>query len=200
MWMTVCVCACVCVWGLSATATLWEIICEQQSPRAGCLSERSQWMTWVITDDSPWGLDHQQYLSLSLSFSYPFLSFPLSSSLSFFSSFSFWSYPILSLFLWSYSHLKVTLAPIPAAFLWTVQITRFSSELVQSKQLEIKQTLLCILRNFQHTFQCPALDQVPNIGMHFPTCSHVNNFYQHIINLSLQLVMQLSYSLQLSFD
>lgn len=126
MWRSLCVC----VWGLGATATLWEIICEQQSPRAGCLSERSQWMTWVITDDSPWGLDHQQYLSLILSsLTHPLPSFPLYSSLSVLPSFlvapspppsvslAFCSSPLSAL--WSSPHVGVTLAPIPEALLWT---------------------------------------------------------------------------------
>lgn len=179
---------CVCLWGLSATATLWEIICEQQSPRAGCLSERSQWMTWVITDDSPWGLDHQQYLSLPVSLSSSpvlppppplLLSFFLSSSPSLALSTSFWS---SSLSLQSRSHFKNDIGFLFPLHFYLFYFTNcatarlpFSSELTRSKLSWNKAELAAQL-----------LSHIPtSIATHFFLTAHSRiTFYQHSINLS----------------
>lgn len=78
--------------------------------------------------------------------------------------------------------------------------TRSSSELGQSKKLEVKQTWLHKLPNLCQKRLVSSAGSNSRINEYFPSCLHVNNVYQHNINLACQLVMQLLCRLQLSFD
>lgn len=78
--------------------------------------------------------------------------------------------------------------------------TRSSSELGQSKKLEVKQTWLHKLPNLCQKSLVSSAGSNSRINEYFPSWLHVNNVYQHNINLACQLVMQLLCRLQLSFD